>query len=141
MPISKGVPMRTISQCGQCGESFNGMVGLKDHIKKVHIPERIIKFSKPVVDEGKNEQQKVEEKPVDVVKSPEPPKVPPPEPIVLEYRYKGQCSMCRHDVKTVMLDVDDYSFAVSYCSNCDKKLLQTKVIPISSQFKNEKTKL
>ena len=132
MPITKEKPMRTISQCGQCGESFNGMVELKDHIRKVHIPERMIKFNKPVVDE---EKSKVEEKKVEEVKPTIVEEASPPVPIILEYHFSGVCPECRHEVRTIMLDVDDFSFATAYCVNCSKKLLQQKVIPISQQGK------
>ena len=132
MPITKEKPMRTISQCGQCGESFNGMVELKDHIRKVHIPDRIAKFSQPVVED----KPKIEKLNPEFAKITEPAPIQPaplPNPIVLEYRYKGQCPTCLHEVQTIMMDIEDYSFAVCYCSFCNKKLLQTKVIPISSQ--------
>ena len=142
MPITKGNPVRTISQCSQCGYSFDGLVLLKDHIKKAHIPDRIAKFNQPVVDETPEEKPK-EDKPAVPINTPSQPlPVVKPDPIVLEYKFKGMCPDCRHEPRTIILDIDDYSFAIAFCSNCDKKLVQQKVIPISYQGqKNEKAKL
>ena len=135
MPITKEKPMRTISQCGQCGAECNGMVELKDHIRKVHIPERLIKFSKPVVDEG--EPKVIEIKPVENIKEQETTiakEVPPPVPIVLEYKYVG-VDTCGESVVTLEVDVGDKHFVIAYCP---KEQKQIEVREVAKLYDNKK---
>lgn len=142
MSITKEKPVKTISQCGQCGESFDGMVQLKDHIRKVHLPERIAKFNQgTIIDQTpKVKEENLEIKPSEKKITEVQPAMPiiKPEPIILEYRFKGMCPDCRHEPRTILIDIDDYSLAVAFCSNCNKKLIQQKVIPINHQGKQGK---
>lgn len=133
MPITKNNETRMVAECMQCGEAFDSQMKLRDHIRRIHIEKR--KEKPIVVDKAEPvAEANLTPNPAEKILAPAPVNPAPTSPIVLEYRYKGTCPTCRSEVRTIMLDVGDY-FAIAYCSNCDKKLTQTKVIPIDKQFK------
>lgn len=63
-----------------------------------------------------------------------------PLPLVLEYTYKGQCSLCMSEPRTIMVSVGDKTVAVCFCTNCNKELKQQQVIAIEKQFAQREKK-
>ena len=59
------------------------------------------------------------------------------EPIVLKYKFEGQCATCKRPVETIEVEVGEYNVVTPYCINCKKQEKQIKVIPISKQFVKE----
>lgn len=138
-------------KCNLCGNEFFGEGNmadklLRDHIKTVHSSQRLKEFGLPPskqkeIDEAKTvvaevtttSQGQVVEYPTTPVS-----KAPPPEPIVLEYKYKGQCDVCGVRVDTLKVEIDGMPVMVAYCGNCRKQKSQQKVIPIDEQYEKPK---
>ena len=131
MPETKQKPMRNIVTCGTCGKAFQSAYEVKTHIRETHIRQRLI--DKQIVnkaEEIKEEELKTAPGQKVIQPNPVPPPVPPPEPIVLRYKFFGMCPVCRHEPRTLMLDVGEDLYAICYCNSCDKKLKQVKVVPL-----------
>lgn len=56
-------------------------------------------------------------------------------PLELQYKWVGIHKDCNMEVKTIEVDLEDKVAIIAYCVNCDQKLQQEKVIPISQQIK------
>jgi formamidopyrimidine-DNA glycosylase len=52
------------------------------------------------------------------------------QPIVLVYKYEGQCTSCGVPIETIDLDMKTTYYVLAWCSNCKKKLRQRKVIKL-----------
>lgn len=133
MPETKNKPMRNIVQCGICGNVFKSAYDVKLHIKEAHVGK------KP---EAPKEEEKTDssgtETPQGIV--PETgtatemqivaPPAPELEPVNLQYKFFGFCSVCKCEPRTIMLDVGEGLYSVAFCSSCNKKLKQVKVVPL-----------
>ncbi len=64
-------------------------------------------------------------------KKPEPQPETDPTPLSLEYRWVGQCPVCRSETKTLILGAGDAPktayYAIAWCLSCDKAVAQKKV--------------
>lgn len=67
---------------------------------------------------------------------PSPPAEVPRKPIVLEYKYNGECELCGSPVDTLHVDLDGAHVAIAYCPKDRLQITQRKVIPLDEQFKD-----
>ena len=79
------------------------------------------------------------------IQPPKPPKEEPEEtaapqeaslkPIVLKYKYEGQCDKCGKEIDTIQIEFlkNIESMMVAYCSNCKIQFVNQSVIPIQAQ--------
>lgn len=83
----------------------------------------------------KKEPKTAPESPKKPVKEVEAPPPPPKKPLVLKYKYEGQCDN-GHEVDTILIPVGDKQMAVAYCPICKEQIKEQTVTPIG----NERTK-
>jgi len=57
----------------------------------------------------------------------------PIEPIVLEYKFSGQCSLCKQPVETLIIDTEKNWWAVAWCVQCKKKRMEQRVKPLQRE--------
>jgi hypothetical protein len=62
---------------------------------------------------------------------------PKGEPIVLEYKYKGDCESCGRAVDTITVEGKEKDTQIAYCSACKKQYNQVEVVPIAKQSKKK----
>lgn len=58
-------------------------------------------------------------------------------PIVLKYKFEGECQKCNKEVETIEVKGVEINAMVAYCSNCKSQFTQVNVIPLEKQFKQE----
>lgn len=62
-----------------------------------------------------------------------PPKVEP-KPLVLKYRFDGNCPKCNNPVRTIVNKFDNKLIANAYCMFCDETIQQIPVEPIANDM-------
>ena len=106
---------------------FDNMVLLNNHRRNIHL-------SQPQP-EAKKEASAVSLAIEDFPVKPSITQKPALKPIILHYKYEGNCTLCGREVDTIEINLpDSYRNAlISYCSICKKQLTQELVIPLSQQ--------
>jgi hypothetical protein len=55
-------------------------------------------------------------------------------PLVLRYKWDGECDQCGGEVDTIEIPIEDRNSCVAYCPACKRQLQQVPVIPIDTQW-------
>lgn len=112
--------------CNQCKDDlleFSSLKDLQEHIRLVHIAARNTLPPATKVETSNN---------LPIANVPiTPPDPPPKRPIVLRYKYEGQCTSCGAEVTTLDVVLDKNMVVVAYCIPCNQKLKEKQVTPIS----------
>lgn len=113
--------------CTKCSSSptFNGMKELQEHIRSVHT---LGQAQRPVPPIRAESPPPIVEVAPPVVEEP-----PKREPVVLEYKYKGECPTCGTQVTTLDVVLVDKKVMIAYCIPCNVKVTEQVVIPIEEQ--------
>ena len=79
------------------------------------------------IEQVKRIEDAKEEATGDSTPSQHPPEMPPAQPVVLTYKFTGECSEHRQPVDTLELDVAEKHFAIAICPTCKKQLVTREV--------------
>ena len=138
-------------QCNFCGSSSSDYPNIEQvrfHIKQVHMPGRRVALGvSPIkakeIEEAKNNPIKDNLQKIADQVSPEtggqhdPLAKPQRKPILLEYKYTGECPTDGLPIKTIPLKAGDGLYMVAWCENCNKQYQSIEVIPIEDMTKDK----